>query len=45
PWKEAGQTLRLHSGLEDIGDQIEDLKRGFERLHAARRANAAGEGA
>ncbi len=41
PWHTAGQTLRLHSGLEDMSDQIDDLKRGFERLHEARRANAA----
>lgn len=40
PWHDRGQTLRLHAGLEDIADQIDDLKRGFERLHAARQANA-----
>lgn len=35
PWQTAGQTLRIHSGLEDIDDQIDDIARGFERLHAA----------
>jgi cysteine-S-conjugate beta-lyase len=37
PWREAGPTLRLHAGLEDIDDLIDDLARGFERLHAAAR--------
>ena len=35
PWR-AGVTLRLHAGLEDIGDLIADLDRGFARLNAAR---------
>jgi cysteine-S-conjugate beta-lyase len=35
PW-ESGPTLRLHAGLEDLGDLIGDLERGFDRLNAAR---------
>ena len=35
PW-ESGPTLRFHAGLEDLGDLIADLERGFERLNAAR---------
>jgi len=35
PWHTAGQALRIHAGLEDIDDLIDDLARGFERLHAA----------
>jgi cystathionine beta-lyase len=35
PWSEAGPTLRIHAGLEDIDDLIDDLARGFERLRAA----------
>ncbi len=31
-WKVDGPTLRLHIGLEDPKDLIEDLARGFERL-------------
>jgi cystathionine beta-lyase len=34
PWRE-GPVLRLHAGLEDIGDLIDDLDRGFARLNAA----------
>ncbi len=34
PWRE-GPVLRLHAGLEDLGDLIADLERGFERLNAA----------
>jgi len=37
PWREAGPTLRIHAGLEDIDDLIDDLARGFERLNAAAR--------
>jgi cystathionine beta-lyase len=33
---ESGPTLRLHAGLEDLGDLINDLERGFARLNAAR---------
>ncbi len=36
PWGE-GPVLRLHAGLEDMGDLIDDLTRGFERMAAARR--------
>ncbi|MDP6841223.1 MAG: cystathionine beta-lyase [Rhodospirillales bacterium] len=31
-WKEPGLCLRIHAGLEDPDDLIEDLERGFERL-------------
>ena len=34
PWQ-AGPTLRVHAGLEDIGDLIADLDAGFKRLNAA----------
>lgn len=30
-----GPVLRIHAGLEDVGDLIDDLSRGFERLKAA----------
>jgi cystathionine beta-lyase len=33
-WKDAGPTLRIHAGLEDIEDLIADLEKGFERLNA-----------
>jgi cystathionine beta-lyase len=33
---DTGPTLRLHAGLEDIGDLIADLDAGFTRLNAAR---------
>jgi len=33
---DTGPTLRLHAGLEDIGDLIADLGAGFARLNAAR---------
>jgi cysteine-S-conjugate beta-lyase len=36
PWTE-GPVLRLHAGLEDIDDLIDDLAKGFERMRAARR--------
>jgi len=35
PWHATGQALRIHAGLEDLDDLIDDLARGFERLHAA----------
>ncbi|HUN45795.1 MAG TPA: PLP-dependent transferase, partial [Stellaceae bacterium] len=35
PWT-GGPVLRLHAGLEDIGDLIADLEQGFARLAAAR---------
>ncbi|MEZ5691608.1 MAG: cystathionine beta-lyase [Rickettsiales bacterium] len=31
-WQYEGTALRLHIGLEDVDDLIEDLERGFERL-------------
>ena len=34
-WEAEGPTLRLHAGLEDPGDLIADLERGFARLRAA----------
>jgi len=37
PWRSAGPTLRIHAGLEDIDDLIDDLARGFDRLNAASR--------
>jgi cystathionine beta-lyase len=35
PW-DSGPVLRIHAGLEDQGDLIADLERGFARLNAAR---------
>jgi cystathionine beta-lyase len=32
-WTEPGFLIRLHVGLEDPGDLIEDLRRGFEAMH------------
>lgn len=34
-WEAPGPSLRLHVGLEDVDDLIDDLARGFARLHAA----------
>lgn len=34
PWTE-GPTIRIHAGLEDPDDLLEDLERGVERLNAA----------
>jgi cystathionine beta-lyase len=34
PWPYKGQTLRIHAGLEDTDDLIEDLQAGFKRLSA-----------
>lgn len=34
-WKPEGPTVRLHIGLEDIGDLKADLEAGFDRLKAA----------
>lgn len=36
PWREDGQLLRLHAGLEDAGDLIADLEAGFARLAGGR---------
>jgi cystathionine beta-lyase len=36
PWTE-GPVLRLHAGLEEMQDLIDDLAKGFERMAAARR--------
>jgi cystathionine beta-lyase len=35
PWTEPGATIRLHAGLEDPADLIEDLEQGFFRLNDA----------
>jgi cystathionine beta-lyase len=35
-WAAAGPALRLHIGLDDVGDLIADLEAGFARLNAAR---------
>jgi cystathionine beta-lyase len=35
PWEPGGPALRFHIGLEDVGDLIADLERGFAALHAA----------
>ncbi len=35
PW-DSGPVIRIHAGLEDQGDLIADLERGFDRLAAAR---------
>lgn len=34
-WPYSGPCLRLHCGLEDPADLIDDLEQGFARLHAA----------
>ena len=34
-WAPGGPTLRMHIGLEDPGDLIADLERGFAAMHAA----------
>jgi cysteine-S-conjugate beta-lyase len=36
PWAPGGPTVRLHIGLEDVDDLIEDLERGLAALAAAR---------
>ena len=36
PWAPGGPTLRFHIGLEDPGDLIADLERGFAALAAAK---------
>jgi cysteine-S-conjugate beta-lyase len=36
PWAPGGPTVRLHIGLEDVDDLIEDLERGFAALATAR---------
>lgn len=35
PWTEDGVLLRIHAGLEDVNDLIEDLQAGLERLTAS----------
>ncbi|MEA2927771.1 MAG: cysteine-S-conjugate beta-lyase [Hyphomicrobiales bacterium] len=40
PWTPAGPAIRFHIGLEDIGDLIDDLERGFAALHQAAGASA-----
>jgi cystathionine beta-lyase len=34
-WAPGGPTLRIHIGLEDVGDLIADLERGFAAMKAA----------
>lgn len=36
-WNAAGPLIRIHAGLEDVADLIDDLTQGFERLRAASR--------
>jgi cysteine-S-conjugate beta-lyase len=36
PWTPGGPTLRFHIGLEDTGDLIADLERGFAAMAAAK---------
>lgn len=40
-WQGAGPVLRLHVGLEDPADLIEDIEDGFARMAATNRAAAA----
>jgi cystathionine beta-lyase len=35
-WSPGGPTLRFHVGLEDVGDLIADLDRGFAAMATAR---------
>ncbi len=35
-WTAEGPAFRLHIGLDDVGDLINDLEAGFKRLNAAR---------
>jgi len=32
PFEAEGPVLRIHAGLEDVGDLIADLEKGLERL-------------
>jgi cystathionine beta-lyase len=32
PWQAEGTLIRIHAGLEDLGDLIGDLEAGFARL-------------
>jgi cystathionine beta-lyase len=32
-WQDKGQLIRIHAGLEDPYDLIEDLQQGFNRLN------------
>ena len=32
PWKEEGRVIRVHIGLEDVDDLIEDLAQGLAKL-------------
>jgi cystathionine beta-lyase len=34
-WNAPGPIIRIHAGLEDVADLIDDLAQGFERLRAA----------
>lgn len=35
PWRHDGHTFRIHAGLEDPDDLIDDLREGFDRLNKA----------
>jgi cysteine-S-conjugate beta-lyase len=35
PWTARGPLIRIHAGLEDVNDLIDDLTAGFERLRKA----------
>ena len=35
-WEPGGPCVRMHIGLEDVGDLIADLERGFAALAAAK---------
>ena len=43
PWREPGFLLRVHVGLEAVGDLIADLEAGLARLRAAASGAAAGQ--
>ncbi len=34
-WEAPGPSVRIHVGLENVDDLIDDLEQGFERLRAA----------
>jgi cystathionine beta-lyase len=40
PWVDRGELVRVHAGLEDPEDLIDDLADGFARMRAARAALA-----
>jgi cystathionine beta-lyase len=34
-WAPGGPTLRIHAGLEDVNDLIDDMKQGFDKMRRA----------